>query len=172
MISYLCSAERGVLSGSQASPGGCRGYQYYPIPLLAPAPTKPAAPRPAWPTLRLRQCASIPSKDPAAFECVRACICACVCVCACLWERVRVHLGTVISAAAPWCLMGQLWDWMHELEEMLPIFLRAPGVNLDEGVKQVLSVGALQPIRDTDIHVQGFRGVSNESPLFAIKLAP
>lgn len=55
---------------------------------------------------------------------------------------------------------------------MLPIFLRAPGVNLDEGVKQVLSVGALQPIRDVDINVQGFRGVSNESPLFAIKLAP
>ena len=60
---------------------------------------------------------------------------------------------------------------MHELEGMLPIFLRAPGVNLDEGVKQVLSVGASQPIRDADIHVQGFRGVSCESPPFAIKLA-
>lgn len=60
---------------------------------------------------------------------------------------------------------------MHELEGMLPIFLRAPGVNLDEGVKQVLSVGASQPIRDAGIHVQGFRGVSCESPLFAIKLA-
>lgn len=69
-MSYLYSAGRGVLSGSQASPGGCRGYQYYPIPLLAPALTKPAAPRPAWPTLRLsdgalrfpakiRQCASV-----------------------------------------------------------------------------------------------------------------
>ena len=55
---------------------------------------------------------------------------------------------------------------------MLPIFLRAPGVNLDEGVKQVLSVEASEPIRDADIHVQGFRGVSRESPLFAIKLAP
>lgn len=59
---------------------------------------------------------------------------------------------------------------MHELEEMLPIFPRAPGVNLDEGVKQVLSVRASQPIRDADIHVQGFRGVSNESPPFAVKL--
>ena len=84
---------------------------------------------------------------------------------------VRVHLGSVIRAAAARCLMGQLWDWMHELEGMLPIFLRAPGVNLDEGVKQVLSVGASQPIRDADIHVQGFRGVSCESPPFAIKLA-
>lgn len=66
----------------------------------------------------------------------------------------------------------QLWDLMHEQEEMLPIFLRAPGVNLDEGVKQVLSVGASRPIRDADIHIQGFRGVSNKSLLFAIKLAP
>lgn len=61
---------------------------------------------------------------------------------------------------------------MHELEVMLPIFLRAPGVNLDEGVKQVLSVGALQPIRDAEIHVQGFRGVSSEkSPFCHKKLA-
>lgn len=47
---------------------------------------------------------------------------------------------------------------------MLPIFLRAQGVNLDEGVKQVLSVGASRPIRDADIHIQGFRGVSNKVP--------
>lgn len=62
---------------------------------------------------------------------------------------------------------------MHELEGMLPIFLRAPGVNLDEGAKQVSSVGASQPIRGADIHVQGFRGVSSESPplFFAIKQA-
>jgi len=59
---------------------------------------------------------------------------------------------------------------MQELEGMLPIFLRAPVVNLDEGVKQVLSAGASQPIRDVEIRVQGFRGVSSESPLFAIKL--
>lgn len=54
---------------------------------------------------------------------------------------------------------------MHELEGMLPIFLRAPGVNSDEGVKQVLSVGASQPMRDADIHVQGLRGVSSGSLL-------
>lgn len=58
---------------------------------------------------------------------------------------------------------------MHKREEMLPIFLRAPGVNLDEGVKQVLSVEASRPIRDADIHIQGFRGVSNKSPLFRNK---
>lgn len=58
---------------------------------------------------------------------------------------------------------------MHEPGEMLPIFLRALGVNLDEGVKQVLSVGASQPIRDADIHAQGLRGVSSESPPLAIK---
>lgn len=61
---------------------------------------------------------------------------------------------------------------MHELEVMLPIFLRAPGVNLDEGVKQVLSVGALQPIRDAEIHVQGFRGVSSEKSPFCHKNWP
>lgn len=52
------------------------------------------------------------------------------------------------------------------------LYFSDSGVNLDEGVKQVLSVEASQPIRDADIHVQGFRGVSRESPLFAIKLAP
>lgn len=59
---------------------------------------------------------------------------------------------------------------MRELGGMLPIFLGAPGVNLDEGVKQVSSVGAPQPIRDADIHVQGFRGSVLRKP-FAIKLA-
>lgn len=100
-ISYLCSAERGVLSESRASPAGCRRYQCCQIPLLAPAPKKKAAPRPIWPALRPRQCASVPNKDPATFGYVCACVC-CVCACMC----VRVHLGTVISAAAPRCLIS------------------------------------------------------------------
>lgn len=46
LISYLCSAGRGVLSEPRASPAGCRRYQCYQIPLLAPTPKKTAAPRP------------------------------------------------------------------------------------------------------------------------------
>ena len=106
LISYLCSAGRGVLSESRASPAGCRRYQCYQIPLLAPTPKKTAAPRPAWPALRPRQCAYVPNKDPATFGCVCPCACACVRACVCVCERERVHLGTVISAAAPRCLIS------------------------------------------------------------------
>lgn len=87
--------------------------------------------------------------------CVRACVFVGVCVSA------RVHLGSAIGAAATRCVMEQLcgtecMSW----KGCCLYFSRAPGVNLDEGVKQVLSVGASQPIGVEEIRVQGFRGVS------------
>lgn len=50
---------------------------------------------------------------------------------------------------------------------MLPISPRVAGVNLDEGVKQVLS----QPIRDADILVRGLDGRGHRKfPHFNTKL--
>lgn len=80
------------------------------------------------------QCASIPSKDPA----------------------VRAREG---SPRNLWWLQQRLCGTECMSWKGCCLYSSEPlGVNLDEGVKQVLSVEDSQPIRGAEIRVQGFRG--------------